>query len=323
MADNVFFDSNTPDVVEDVNIDVSSLTTAEIIPASSVLLRMIIQGTTFQKQVATGEVVDKDKDIDVRMVTTTKRMIDKKYVSEIQSLDGAMRSDLRRIGLQPKFLGTGNVVIPLSLVNYTMARINEYKAKREKLIDNLISSYEQAKQDARERSPDLYSEMDYPSVDDIRQMFQVSTNFYSVSLPEVLESVNETVYRETAELRRQQLSEAVDEIRLGLRAGMLELVTDLEGRVKSVGTEKQKRFTSGFTHEMKIFLDTFDGKNSIAGDTELADMVNKARAVLDGVSPESIKNNVEVQVAIERTLGEIRQNLSEMVETRTRKASFV
>lgn len=315
--ENLFY--NDVAGVDETPIDISNLAKAEVLPKESVMLRMQIKGSEFQRQVASGEVIDKEG-VDLTLVTTTKRMIDKKYLDPISKLDSAMRGDLYRIGLRPKFLGPGTIIVPIRLFNYTMAKIETFKQERERLVGRLIAQWEEAKLEIQLRNPDLYKEEEYPSIDEVRSMFSVDTQFFSVSFPEILERVNEDVYREHKAEAERQLEEALDEIKQGLRAGFYDLVLNLEDKVKGIGTER-KVFKTGFVKDMRMFLETFDAKN-LANDTELSNLVNQARRVLSGVSPEAIRNNLDVRITIEQELGSIRETLDAMVENRGRKATF-
>lgn len=329
--DNIFFDGNLPEEVDSTPIDLSNLTKAEILPDNTVMLRLEIQSPGFQKQFASSEIVDDRKDIDCTLVKTSKSLIDKRYLDPVTRLDSRMRSDLYQIGMRPKFLGQGNVIVPLKLLHYTIRRLDNYKAEREILVQQLVENYEEAKAEAKRRNPDLYREQEYPTVDVIREKFSVSYNIFSVAFPDIIDRIEAGVVTEIGEkvtaslnaqkaIQQKQLEEGVEEIMTGLRAGFYELVTNLEDKVRGIGTER-KVFTPGFVASFRTFLETFDAKN-IMNDQELAGMVNRVRSVLSGVSPDSIRNNLEVKIKLESELGAIKDNLSNLTQKATRKASF-
>lgn len=326
--DNLFFDSITAE--EFPQVDTLQFEKAQVLPENSVMLQLEIGGISFEKKVATAEVSDKEG-IDKSLISTTKKLIDKKYLDPISRLDGRMRQTLYDIGLRPAFLKNGSVLVTINMLAYTVRKIEDYKRERQLLINDLLAVYEQAKLDAQTRSPALYREEDYPSVAELSERFAVRYNLFPVAFPDIIERLEaELVQEADAEVRRsirlarqekmRELEEATDEIKLGLRSGFLDLVANLEDKVRGVGTER-KVFKPGFVNGFRTFLETFDAKN-IMNDDQLKELVDRARVVLDGVSPDSIRNNMEVRVRLEQELAGIKTALAGMVETPGRAASF-
>ena len=332
VNNNLFFDTDADLVVDDIAVDLSNISQAEIIPESCVLMRLEIESAGFQRQFASGQIIDdEDTGIDATLVVTSKRLIDRKYTEAITKLDNRMRSDIHQIGMRPKFLGKGNVIIPIKLLRYTLRKLSLYKEEREGLVEGLINSWEQAKSEIKERNPDLYREDEYLTVEELRDKYSVTYNIFSVSFPDTLDRIKagvveglaaemEPELRKMQEVQAKRLEEGVTEITQGLRAGLYSLVDGLEDKVKGVGTER-KVFKPGFVSNMRTFLETFDAKN-IGNDQELAEMVRRAKKVLSGVSPDAIRNSLDVRVKLESELGEIKNILSEQMEPMTRAASF-
>ncbi len=323
MNDRIFFDE-----YEQTNVgavpDLSALAHEEILPENSVLLKLTISGCDFKKTINSDDLVHDGDEIDSRLINAQKRLIDKQYLKDIQKLDSHVRRMLYDIGFRPKFLGQGTVIIPLGVFNYTISILDRYEADRAVLIERLFERYEEAKRDVALRSPQTYCEDEYPTVDELREVFKVDRNFFSVSFPKVLEKLSEQaatdVYKNEKQKYNEQMNEAMTEIKQALRGGFVELVDGMLDKVRGIGTER-KVFREGFVEKWKIFLDTFDGKN-LSNDTELAALVAQARGVLSGVSPDNIKNSVETRINIENSLSEIKNNLDGMIGNVKRKARF-
>lgn len=328
---NLFYDPDSENICDDV-VDIEGLAQAEILPQNTVLLRLEIESAGFQRQFASGQIIDDENaGIDATLVVTSKRLIDRKYTEAITKLDNRMRSDLHQIGMRPKFLGKGNVIIPIKLLRYTLRKLDLYKQEREMLIDGLVGSWEQAKAEIKERNPDLYREDEYLTVEELREKYSVTYNIFSVAFPDTLDRIKAGVVEGIAEelepeLRRMQqvqakrLEDGVSEITQGLRAGLYDLVDNLEDKVRGVGTER-KVFKPGFVSNMRTFLETFDAKN-IGNDQQLAEMVRRAQSVLAGVSPDAIRNSLDIRVKLESELGEIKNILAEQMEPMSRAANF-
>lgn len=292
----------------------------EIIPANSLIFKMQINAPTFTKKVKTSSVVDSNKAVSASDLSVSKKMIPKRYLDSITQLDGRQRADISRLGMRTEYLGKGSLLIPVGVVLRLTNMLDMYRETRQRLIDSFIEKYEQAKEDFKKSSPELYKEHEYPTAEDVRRAFSFSYHFFNVNVPSILESVSESVFKNEQSKLQKELEEALDEIKQGLRAGFLELVANLEDKVRGLGTER-KRFTKGFVTEFKTFLETFDAKN-ISNDAELKALVDRCKGILDGVSPDNIRNSIETQIKLEKELGAVREELEQHVEAPKRQARF-
>lgn len=338
---NIFFDESVPAEIDATPVDVESLTKAEIIPENCVMMQLAIGSTAMQRQFGSSTVIHSDE-IDTKLVKTTKQLIDKKYLDPISKLDGRMRNDMYQFGMRPKFLGTGNVIVPIRMLHYVVGRIEAYKRERGRLIDDLIERYPEAKEETKRRSPELYDESEYPSSESLRDSFTVSYNMFSVGFPDIVERIEGAVVQEVGRKadaaaasmlaendailtqarvnQQKELEEAVNEIRQGLRLGLKTLNEGLHDKIRGMATER-KVFKPGFVSAMRTYLETFDAKN-ITNDTELSALVNRTRELLNGVSPELIRNDLDTRVRIDRELASINSQLNEMTEAAVRPARF-
>lgn len=306
----------------DVTPDLSGVQQAEILNKACIILRLKIHGKSFSKRIASTDVLDPSKKMRAGSVRTTKQFIDPKYLEQINRLDSAIRNRIAySVALtKPDFIASGSYLIPAGLYAYTDQLLEEYREKRLELLQELREIYPQAKLEFEAANPDLYDETDYPPVDRLEQLFTVEWSAYSVSPPESLKQVSAAVFRREEEKLKAEMSAALDEIKQGLRAGFSELVTSMVAKVRGIGKERRV-FTSGFVETFRDFLNTFDAKN-LADDRELARLVDDTRKLLDGVSPDAIRNNIEVKLTIENGLGQIERELSNLTEEKVRSVKL-
>ena len=302
-------------------VDVSGLTTAEILPKESIILAVQVSTPAFQRKLKDNEkekVLMKDKDTEY--LSSSKSLIAKKYLSPLQANGSRLRDHLKQIGFRPSFLADGSVIVPKGALAYAIGLIEKSKEDRAKLVENLAEVWEQAKLEAQTSNPDLYDPSQYPGAAELPDKFAISYTLLAVGMPDVSEYLDsDTVIAHQAEYTKQ-MDAALDECKQALRSGFSELVDGMCDKLSGMGTER-KAFRSGFVDKFRVYLDVFDSRN-LANDTELAELVNRARSVLNGISPDRLRNDIEMKTRIESELVAVKQQLDVWLEPVRREFSF-
>jgi hypothetical protein len=281
-----------------------------VIRDNTILMKLTISGMSFQKKVNSGQVIDEA--IDGRMMNVTKKLIGQEYLTEINSLDSDIRVQIGRLGFRPHFIHSGFVLLPTTAVLYAEELLKTYKSRREELVESLADNIEYAKDDARERLGELFNEMEYPSPEQIKKQFKVDYEYLSMNVPDSLAEIDRDLFLEQQRKAEEMWQGAREEIIQASRAAFKELVDSMVDKVVGLGNGDRKVFKQGFVENMRTFLETFDLKN-ITGDDELQSLVQKARDVLDGVTPDDINKVDSVRVTVEKRMTEIKNVLDTMV----------
>lgn len=160
---------------------------------------------------------------------------------------------------------------------------------RDDLIPAFLATFDSCKEKMKQPAPDglgdLYLESDYPTKDGVRELFSIEWSWLELSVPgELPEEVRE---RENEKLRRS-FEEAQEEIRYALRAGFKEMVDHAVERLTVKPGEKPKMFRDTLVTNFKHFFDTFEARN-LMNDSELAELVEQAKAVVSGLPSEDAK----------------------------------
>jgi hypothetical protein len=74
-----------------------------------------------------------------------------------------------------------------------------------------------------------------------------------------------------------------------MRASLLELVSHLRDRLADQPHGKPQRLRESSLQKLRDFLGTFDLRN-VVGDQDLKEQVDEARALLEGVSRDALRN---------------------------------
>ena len=103
---------------------------------------------------------------------------------------------------------------------------------------------------------------------------------------------------------------------------MLELVSHLRDRLADLPDGKQQRLRESTLQKLRDFLGTFDLRN-VVDDQELKDQVEKARALVEGVSTDTLRNMPLVRAKIREGMTEVAAQMDSLVGDRvSRKFRF-
>jgi len=192
----------------------------------------------------------------------------------------SVRKDIReKWGFPTVVLRDGVYIIPIELVEEVKEYIEEKKAEFNSWRDRFIKKYTRLIEEDRVRLGILFSESDYPSPEEMARKFYVYYRFFEINdLPIGLEE------------RQKELEEEYKQLQYFLRKGMLEIfqtVLNCLGTTPSgrKGGIKEKTF-----ERLCFLLDVF-GKRNITEDKELADIVDKMKAIFEGKSLADVQDH--------------------------------
>lgn len=306
-----FYDSSDVILEPDDSIAQFKGDLGKVITENSILCKLSQRKLGFTKQVQDGD-VDYGSNVDTTMLKSIKNLIDKKYLDGINACDRRIKSKLSCLAVRASFVGEGTYLIPLRTFDMVRRAINDYAREREVYIQELLDMYDGAVENARIRLNGQFNEKDYPRKDVLKSKYSVQYSYWELDVPEGLKKVDESAYQEAQAQMKRDLEGAVEEIRMGLRIGMKELVDGMYDKVSLMDTET-KRFKAGFVEKVRSFLEVADAKNFI-NDEELKKITDQAKELLDGVSPDDLKQNYELQLEIEDGLRLMKDDLDSMIE---------
>jgi hypothetical protein len=247
---------------------------------------------------------------DARLVTAGKKLLDTRHEAfrRLTSIKTRLTNYWRGISLP--YTEPGIRLICQSEIDpfvHTMAGFREELAEGE---TELGAAYDEIKADSRRRLGRLYDPADYPT--EVRGLFAVEWDFPSVEPPSYLMRLNPDVYRQEQERVSRRFEEAV---RLAEQAF-------LEEFVKLVG-HLSERLTADTEGERKIFRDTaitnltgfFERFRhlSVGSSAQLDELVNQAQQLVQGVSPQSLRDDNDLRRQVAGQLGQVQAQLDGML----------
>ena len=243
-------------------------------------------------------------------------------------------------------LASGSYLVLVAKVEEIYEKLAERKREREALVDKFLEAYPAIVEDACERLKDAFDVKMFPGatmkeepatgriyvdVDD-RAKALMSTAF---SMEYELEVTDREAGLRAAkgslskafverELRRAKASAQLlaDEIRDGMRVAFAQLIDKATEMLKPEAGEK-KVFRGEALDRINEFLGAFATRN-VAGDSDLAQLVEQARGVLKGVDVEALRDAKDKapRVKLGEALAQVQANLKTLVTTPRRKITL-
>jgi len=209
--------------------------------------------------------------------------------------------------------------LPLGLIETVDERLREFKAQRDKLIEAFLLAYPRLCQEAAVRLRTLYNPADYPPMDEVRTCFTLSWQYISYGVPEQLGEISARIFEIERERAAEAMSQACDEIQQVMRASLLELVSHLRDRLADQPDGKPQRLRESTLQKLRDFLGTFDLRN-VVDDQELKEQVDKARALLEGVSTDALRNMPLICAQVREGMAELAMCCGDRVSRKFRFA---
>jgi len=246
-------------------------------------------------------------DADREAIAVSKHLLDCAELAAIETHDGATRRWIYTRSLPSLILKEGVYRLPLVLVEEVEQGLAERVAQRQHLIDTFMGVYPVKVEEARGRLRALYDPQDYPGEEVVGAAFDCSWRYLSIGIPQTLSL---TLMAREREKAAAAAATEMDEIRRALRTSFAELVQHAAERLAPTQDGKPRVFRDSLVRNMEDFLQYFEARN-LTHDTDLVPLVEQARSVLRGVTPDELRTQDGVRQQVQRTMAEIKRDMDE------------
>jgi Protein of unknown function (DUF3150) len=258
-------------------------------------------------------------DADKTLIRVSKNLLDSPELQAVRTLDGDVRRYLYETCLP---FEVGIHLLPLGLLETVDEKLREFKEKRGELVEVFLAAYPRLCQEASGRLRTLYNPADYSPAEEVLSRFSFSWQYVSYGVPEQLREISARIFQTERDKAAQAMSEACSEVQQVMRASMLELVSHLSDRLADLPDGKPQRLRESTLQKLRDFLGTFDLRN-VVDDQALKDQVEKARALVEGVSTDTLRNMPLVRAKIREGMAEVAARMDSLVGDRvSRKFRF-
>lgn len=280
----------------------------------SVLFNVTVGKFGNTKKVNSGLV---EVDADKSLIQVNKSLLDSPEAKAINSLDSDIRQYLYSRSLPSPFRN-GLYMMPIALVSEVEEQMGNFQTRRLALVDQFISAYDERVADARDRLRSTFNPSDYPPMDVVRRQFTLDWAYLSLTAPANLPP---SLFQREQEKIASQWQDALSEARGVLRTAMAEMVKHAAERLSGGQDGKPKVFRNTLLENLNDFLGTFDARN-LTDDGELSAMVAKAKQLVEGVDPDTLRKDETVRERVAAGFQEIESQLNGMMVSKPKRAFF-
>jgi hypothetical protein len=196
------------------------------------------------------------------------------------------------------------------------AEMTERRGELATAVEALNERYVELKHAARERLGRLFNAGDYP--ESLVGLFDVEWDFPSVEPPGYLAELNPALYEEECRRVGARFDEAVALAETAFSQELAALVGHLRERLSGAADGKPKVFRDSAVTNLLEFFDRFRRLN-IRSNQELDALVGRARDLVRGLEPQSLRENAVLRSSAAAELGELGQAVDQLLVERPRR----
>lgn len=267
---------------------------------NAVLLSLTVGLPGNHRKVASGQVEAGDADHD--WINVSKHLVESEEYDGIGTLVGKVKGWVKRKAIFPqsngsrpalrRFIKPGVYLVPLGMLQEVDERVNEFRGEFATAIEKFLARYPELKEQARSKLGKLFDENDYPDEGKLRAAFYVDSNYITLGTPDSLQKVSSALLKRERDKAASQMADAYEEVRQVLRQGFAELV-DWMVKILEPGEGGRKRqFRESSVRKFMEFLEDFKDKD-LTGDAEMQKLVGDAKSLLNGQSPDSLRESAK------------------------------
>ncbi len=291
----------------------------EKVTGTTVCLEVQTSMLGLERRVSTDDV--EAKDADKKRLRVTKVILESPIISEMMKIRSRIAADLKDIKVPTKMFRHGVYLIPQKYIDDVELRLAQAKKDMKEQAVLLVAEYEDLKKAAKESLGQLYSEGDYPAAELLPAEFDVKWNYLTFDVPEALKSLNMDLFQREKEKAERRWDEAAEEIRKALRVGFSGLVSEFVEKMIPGDDGTLRKLRQPFIDKFSEFLRFFEGRN-VTSDTELDELVGKAKSLLEGHTAQALRADEQVREQILESFKTLRESSDKLIQDYVREISL-
>ena len=247
--------------------------------------------------------------------TATKKLVDPDSLKPINSVVNSARSYLSGVSLP--FPIQGMVFVPKEMISRVDGKLEEFKGEFNSTVEGFLGEYDQLREVASVQLGELFNEMDYPV--DVKGKFAFMWRFLILEVPNGKTGIlAPEVYEREKHKFIQTMEEARELAIQSLRENFAGMISRITERFSNGDASKPKIFKNGTVNNFYEFFETFKERN-IFRDDQLAELVERAKAILGGQSAEFIRSSDQLKDHIRAGMTEVEKAMAEILSMPRRK----
>ena len=191
-----------------------------------------------------------------------------------------------------------------------------YRNQLAEAVTELDGQYGELQSAARRRLGTLYNASDYPN--SLLGLFSVDWDFPSVEPPEYLRQISPELYEQEQARVVARFEEAVRLAEEAFTGELARLISHLAERISGRSDGKPKVFRDTAVTNLHEFFERFRTL-SVRSDPDLERLVDQAQQLLQGVAPQTLRNEQSSRQQLARQLSAVQGTLDGLLVDRPRR----
>ena len=191
-----------------------------------------------------------------------------------------------------------------------------YRNQLAETVAELDGQYGELQSAARRRLGTLYNANDYPN--SLLGLFSVEWDFPSVEPPEYLRQLSPELYEQEQARVVARFEEAVRLAEEAFTGELARLISHLAERISGGSDGKPKVFRDTAVTNLHEFFERFRTL-SVRSDPDLERLVDQAQQLLQGVAPQTLRNDQSSRQQLARQLSAVQGTLDGLLVDRPRR----
>ncbi|MBI1249043.1 hypothetical protein GC197_14525 [bacterium] len=194
--------------------------------------------------------------------------------------------------------------------------MNQLREELAEAVEALDEDYFSLKAAARQRLGRLYNEADYPL--SLSGLFDVTWDFPNVEAPNYLRQLDPQLYQAECDRVQARFDEAVQLAESAFIEELSSLVSHLTERLSGQQDGRAKVFRDSAVGNLNEFFERFRSLN-IRSNDQLDSLVSQCQQVVQGVQPQSLRDDAQLRQTVSRELSSVQSTLDELLIDRPRR----
>ena len=195
-------------------------------------------------------------------------------------------------------------------------QMNWFQQELADAVDALDERYHELQAAARQRLGSLYNAADYP--ESLRALFSMDWEFPAVEPPDYLMQLNTELYEQECQRVAARFDDAVQLAESAFMDELSKLVSHLTERLSGQSDGKPKVFRDSAIENLAGFFERFRQLNVRSND-QLDQLVEQAQQVVQGIEPQSLRDNHGLRQTVASELAEVQNVLDDLLVDRPRR----
>lgn len=249
-----------------------------------------------------------DENVDPEFIGAIKRLVDKDCLKPIEEIRNATRTWLYQKSLP--FPIAGVLFVPKALIETIDKKLQDAKTEFNTAVMHFENDYNCFVLQAQSKLGKYFDSEDYPQ--NIHNKFGFSWRFFVIDSLNGKSLISPEIMAREQEKYREAIKDFSDMAITTLRTKFAELIEHMIERLE--GREK-KVFRDSMIDNIREFFHDFVSLN-INNDEELKVLIDRSQAILNGVSPATLRSSNDLRSAIHGSMEEIQQRLDHLMVDR-------